>query len=256
MALPDGPGPDGPAVPDIGPDCPIRVERPSMRMEWNQLTFLHWDYDPEVVQALLPPGLRVDSHQGRAWVGLVPFLMVVAPPRGSAVPWLSYFCETNVRTYATAADGSRGVWFLSLDAARLPAVLTARLGYGLPYFWSAMSYHRAADVVAYRCRRRWPRPAAAPSLVRMRIGEAYRADELTPLDHFLTARWRLYSRGPRGLRSALAQHDPWSLHRAELIDLDDSLMAAAGLPAPSGPPRCHWSPGVAVRIGLPRRLAP
>ena len=88
---------------------------------------------------------------------------LVRAGRGGDVPWLSRFCETNVRTYVTAPDGSRGVWFLSLDASRLPAVVTARAGYQLPYFWSAMSYHRAGDVVAYRCRRRWPRPAPRPT---------------------------------------------------------------------------------------------
>jgi len=166
------------------------------------------------------------------------------------VPWLSYFCETNVRTYAVAPDGSRGVWFLSLDAARLPAVVAARAGYRLPYFWSAMSYHRTADVVAYRCRRRWPRPAADPSLVRMRIGEPYEPGELGPLDHFLTARWRLYSHSARGLRYALAEHEPWPLHRAVVIDLDDGLLAAAGLPAPAGAPNELVPPPV-LKAGPP-----
>ncbi|MFM9131644.1 MAG: hypothetical protein ACKORY_02765, partial [Actinomycetota bacterium] len=45
----------------------------------------------------------------------------------------------------------------------------------------------------------------------------------------------------------------WGLHRATLVSLDESLFAAAGLPAPSGDPHCMWSPGVPVRIGLPRR---
>ncbi len=249
---PPGPMPAGRA--DIGPNCPITVARAPMVMQWNQLTFLHWGYDPDVVQALLPPGLTVDTFDARAWVSLVPFLMVVRAGRGGDVPWLSRFCETNVRTYVTAPDGSRGVWFLSLDAGRLPAVLTARAGYQLPYFWSAMSYHRAGDVVAYRCRRRWPRPAAAPSLVRVRIGDPYQPGELGPKDHFLSALWRLYSTWRGGLRYALAEHEPWALHRAEVLDLDDGLMVAAGLPAPVGDPLCQWSPGVTVRVGYPHRV--
>ncbi len=62
----------------------------------------------------------------------------------------------------------------------------------------------------------------------------------------------------RGLRFALAQHGPWPLHRAELIELDDQLMEAAGLTIPThGPdatPIVHWSPGVQVRIGFPHAL--
>lgn len=251
---------DNPVVP---PSCPFEVAHPTMVHEWNRLTFLHWPVDPDQVQALLPPGLTVDTWDGRAWVGLVPFLMVVRPPRGhGAVPWLSRFCETNVRTYATAADGSRGVWFLSLDAARLPAVATARGAYGLPYFWSAMRHQESGSTVSYTCIRRWPGPRHATSHVRVRVGRPFEPGELTGLDHFLTARWRLYMHRPQlhaprrpaaPLRFALAQHAPWPLHRATVLDLDDTLVAAAGLQV-EGDPIVHWSPGTTVRIGFPHRV--
>lgn len=220
---------------------------------WDQLTFLHWDYDPDIVQRLLPEGLVVDTFDDRAWVGLVPFLMEVRLPRGPAIPWLSHFCETNVRTYVTAPDGTRGVWFLSLDAARFAAVATARTTYRLPYFWSDMSLDRTGDVWTYACRRRWPGPRGARSLVRVRVGDPYAPEELSDLEHHLTARWRLYSARRQGLRFALAEHAPWPLHRVDLLDLDDELVVATGLPTPRGEPICHWSPGVEVRIGLPTR---
>ena len=221
---------------------------------WDLLSFLHWGYDPEVVQALLPPGLVVDTFDDRAWVGLVPFAMEVRAPWGPTVPWLSHFCETNVRTYATAPDGTTGVWFLSLDAARLPAVVAARATYRLPYFWSQMSLEQSGDTFTYTCRRRWPGPRGARSVVKMRVGEQYLAEELGDFDHYLTARWRLYSHQRRGLRYALADHQPWPLHRAEVLDLDDSLITAAGLPQPEVDPICHWSPGVEVRIGYPHKV--
>ena len=208
------------------------------------------------MQALLPDGLTVDTFDDRAWVGLVPFMMQVRAPAGPAIPWLSHFCETNVRTYATAADGTRGVWFLSLDAARLPAVITARTTYRLPYFWSAMQLEQTETTFTYTCSRRWPGPRGARSRVKVRVGERFVDDELTALDHFLTARWRLYSARRRGTRYALAEHAPWPLHRAELLELDDELITAAGMPAPIGAPLLHWSPGVEVRIGLPGRVKP
>jgi uncharacterized protein YqjF (DUF2071 family) len=236
------------------PDCPIEVTRASMLHRWDRLTFLHWSYEPDVVQRMLPDGLVVDTFEDRAWVGLVPFQMQVRPPRGPAIPWLSHFPETNVRTYATAPDGTRGVWFLSLDAARMPAVLTARAGYRLPYFWSDMHIEEEGDTLTYTTRRQWPGPRGASSNVKVRVGQAYRPDELSEFDHYLTARWRLYSSRPGGLRFALAAHEPWPLHRVEVLELDDELVTAAGFPDPEGDPICHWSPGVEVRIGLPRTL--
>lgn len=238
----------------IGPSCPIEVRRASMIHRWDDLTFLHWSYPPDVVQRLLPDGLVVDTFDDRAWVALVPFRMEVRPARGPALPWISRFCETNVRTYATAPDGTRGVWFLSLDAARLPAVVTARSVYRLPYLWSSMTFDRTGDSVTYTSRRRWPGPRGASSSATIRVGERYEPEELGDLDHFLTARWRLYSPRRGGLRSALAEHAPWPLHRAELVHLDDELLEAGGLPAPAGDPICHWSPGVEVRIGIPGRV--
>jgi uncharacterized protein YqjF (DUF2071 family) len=45
------------------------------------------------------------------------------------------------------------------------------------------------------------------------------------------------------------------LRAARLLSLDEDLVEAAGLPAPAGPPLVHWSPGVTVRVGVPRRVA-
>src|SRR2546423_2489451 len=95
------------------------VRYPVMLQEWRHLTFLHWRYRPDVIQALLPAGLTVQTMDGSAWVGLIPFLMSgVRPPRVPALPWLSRFPETNVRTYVSGPDGGTGIWFLSLHAAR------------------------------------------------------------------------------------------------------------------------------------------
>src|SRR5262245_34843152 len=123
------------------------VRYPVMMQHWRRLAFLHWRYPPDVVQALLPEGLRVETFDGDAWVGLIPFLMAgVRLPRVPALPWLSRFAETNVRTYVTGPDGRSGIWFFSLDAARAPAVLAGRVGYGLPYEWSAMTVRVAGRV--------------------------------------------------------------------------------------------------------------
>lgn len=243
---------------DVGPGvCPDPVTRPIMRNWWEDLTFLHWRYPVAEVQRLVPPTLEVEAFDGAAWVGLVPFHMRVARPGGRSVPWLSELHETNVRTYVRSTDGQRGVWFFSLDAARLGAVLVARAAYRLPYMWSSMRVERQGTVLRYACRRRWPGPRGARSRVEVEVGEAIAPGALTELDHFLTARWGVFSPGGRErLRRAGADHPPWVLHRAEVRHLDDELVAASGLPAPSGAPLVHAAPVTDVLLGRPEMVPP
>ena len=232
---------------------PPQVRRPVMYQHWRHMTFLHWRYPVHAVQRLLPAGLRVQTFDGSAWVGLLPFLMDrVRAPGVPSLPWLSRFPETNVRTYVEAPDGSTGIWFFSLDAARLPAVLAARSGYRLPYFWSRMSVRADDGTYRYRSSRRWPGPSGARCDAAVRVGEPMPAGVQ---EFFLTYRFRLYTLIGGRLAYAFAEHPPWPLHSAELDQLDENLIAAGGLPAPAGEPLVHASPGVAVRIGMWHRLA-
>jgi uncharacterized protein len=229
---------------------PPRVARPVMYHHWNWITFLHWRYPPAVVQSLLPPGLTAETSGGAAWIGLTPFLMEgVRAPAVPAVPRLSRFGEINVRTYVRDGHSRSGIWFFSLDAARLPAVLAARAGYWLPYFWSDISVGVAGDRIGYRCRRRYPAYGARCS-AEVQLGPPLAEPECDALAHFLTARYRLFTVIAGRLAAAEAEHPPWPLRRAEVLRLDQDLVQRAGLPAPAGDPLAHGSPGVPVRIGM------
>lgn len=250
-----------------------RVRFEVMRMWWRDLTFVHVDYEPQVVQALLPDDLTVDTWpddagRERAWVGLVPFEMVVGTPGGLRLPVVGTFPETNVRTYVRDASGRPGVWFCSLEAGGLAATVTARFTYGLPYYWADMHIDRGrrapGAVWRYGSTRRWPRgrtpDGALPSHhSAVRIADPIEPSAVSDFEHFLTARWGLYSRFPsmttrRGVTLyAPVDHGRWPLYRAELLELDDQLLAAAGLPDPVNEPLVHWTPGTEVRIGRPRR---
>lgn len=236
----------------VSGSCPFTIERPTMTQRWAELTFVHWAFDPAVVSRLVPAHLRVEVLDGAAWVGLVPFRMHVATAGGREFRPVTTFCETNVRTYVVDAEGRPGVWFLSLDASRLGVVVVARARFALPYFWASMSLIRSGDEIDYRCRRRAPRPAAAESRLRVRVGAPLTAAELGPSEHSLTARWRMFSSARGRHRRAEVWHQPWPLHRADLLDVDDHLLTAAGLPQPTGAPLVHYSPGVNVRIGPQR----
>lgn len=236
-----------PAEP-VTPRTPRPVTRPTQVQRWEQLTFLHWPVDPALVAPYLPAGTRPDTMDGTSYVGLVPFRMVgVGPGRGPGVPYLGTFCETNVRLYSVDRAGRRGVVFVSLDAARLLPVLTGRLAVRLPYLWAAMRIRRNGDVLSYTSRRRGRATRAAGNRTVVRIGEPIARPG--PLEHFLTARWGLHV-GIRGRTRYLPnEHPQWPLHRAELLDFDDDLLSAGGLPQFDAPVSVLYSPGVPVRFG-------
>lgn len=230
--------------------CPDPVRLAVMRQQWLDLAYVHWRYDPAAVQMLLPDGLTVDTFDGSAWVGLIPFSMRgIGLGRGPAVPYLGTFAEVNVRTYVVA-DGRPGVWFFSLDVDRLLPALVARATYRLPYCWGRTLHVRDGDTLTTVVRRRWPE-RISDSLLTVRMGDPIAPADVDELDVFLTARWGLYSATRRGVRYAPVDHGPWPLRTAELVEVDESLVAAAGLPAPTGTPHVRCSDGVRVRIGLP-----
>ena len=121
-----------------------------MLQGWKNLASVHWRYRPADVQRLLPPAFTVDTFEGDALVGLIPFHMErIRIPRLPSFGPLSTFPETNVRTYIVDSRGRRGVWFMSLDVTRLIPALVARISYNLPYCWASMSIDRSASTVSY-----------------------------------------------------------------------------------------------------------
>lgn len=213
-----------------------------MRQTWRRLTFLHWPFSPDLIRPLIPPALELDTFDGAAWIGLVPFEIY-------GTPGLPYFPETNMRTYVVGPDGSRAVWFFSLEAARLAAVAGARIAYHLPYYWARMRVTSEHGVIRYQSRRHWPHDPGAITDIRIQPGEPFVADELTERDHFLTARYRLFTLVRGRLASARIEHPPWPLARATVLELKETLLQQIGLAAPSGNPLAHYSEEVNVRIG-------
>jgi uncharacterized protein YqjF (DUF2071 family) len=234
--LPGDPGPVRPE-PVTAEPLPTPAVAP-LGAAFTDVTFLHWPYEPAAVRPLLPPGIEPDTFDGAAYVGLVAFRMR---------SW-GEFRELNVRTYSVDSHGRRAVVFLAMEADRLPWVLAAR-ALGLPYCWSAVHVVRDVHLLDYSSSRRWPGRSGPTSRIRIRVGPPI---EGGPLEHFLTARWRLHHdiRGvPLATRLA---HNRWPLHAAHLVELHDDLIAATGLSAPvAAPVSALFSPGVRGRFGVP-----
>lgn len=209
------------------------------------------------MRPLVPVRLAIDTFEGEAFVGIVPFTMHGVRPRWAPpVPWLSKFHETNVRTYVHHDGRDPGVWFFSLDAANRIACWIARTFWHLPYHHARMSLEVGADgAVRYESHRR-----AAGARFRGTCRPTGEVHAAVPgsLEHFLAERYFLYAQHRDGtLRCGQVHHAPYPLQPATLEDAwDESLLAAAGIARPPGQaPLVHYATGVDVAVFGLRGLA-
>jgi uncharacterized protein YqjF (DUF2071 family) len=220
-------------------------------MEWHDLLFLHWPVRASVLRPLIPPLLELDTFDGSAWIGIVPFRMAgVHPHYIPALPRVSAFTELNVRTYVTAEE-KPGVWFFSLDAASATAVRAARLTFGLPYYDALMSCTRAEETVDYvstRVHRRSPR---AGFVARYRpVGPVTHAPSGT-VDRWLTERYCLYVWRGSTLWRGDIHHIPWPLQPAEAEIIQNSMLEPLRLTLPDVAPLLHFAPRLEVVAWMP-----
>ena len=207
---------------------------------------MHWPMAVESVRALVPGQLEIDLYDGQAYVSLIPFVILESRPRGLPRVLASRFLETNVRTYVKAAGGEAGIYFFSLDASSRLAVTFARLLYGLPYFPAEMSATTEGPRTEYAARRRGARQAELE--VGWILGNPCGSARVGTRDHFLIERYSLFVERGDAIYQGRVRHRPYPLRHVTITDLSETLLAAAGLPQPNGPPLCHYSPGVDVDI--------
>ena len=207
------------------------------RQTWHDLLFLHWPLPAQALAPLIPAPLQLDTRDGSAWLGLVPFWMSGVTLRGApAVPWLSAFIEMNLRTYVTHRDRP-GVFFLRMDASRALAVWAARFALGLPYVWSSMRVRqRDNGSVHYSSRR-----GAAAFEARYAPELPVRNAEPGSLEAFLTERYCLYTRHRDRLFRVDIHHAPWPLEPAVVEIRRNTIPESCGLPPQTTGPLAHLS---------------
>jgi uncharacterized protein YqjF (DUF2071 family) len=227
-------------------------ERPSglqlMRQHWGKLLFMHWPIDVKLLRPLIPAALEIDSFDGTAWIGVVPFTMWgIRASFLPTIPGTSAFHELNVRTYVTII-GIPGVWFLSLDAANRLAVWGARCFYYLPYFNAQMSLDQVGNTIDYCSTRRDSRGEPAELQTTWTIGESLPRSSPGSIEFFLTERYCLYSEHRGKLYRSQIHHQPWPLQKAEVSSLNSTMIECHGLPTAPGRPLLHYCEEISVDI--------
>lgn len=226
-----------------------------MKQSWHDLLFAHWSIPVATLRAAVPRTLEIDSFEGRAWLGIVPFRMSGVRPRWlPPVPGLSAFPELNVRTYVTR-EGRSGVYFFSLEARNPIAVAVARAWFHLPYFRARMSCEREGEWIRYASIRTH---SGAPSA---ELAGSYRPTggvfQALPeaLEHWLTERYCLYAALQDGrVWRADIHHRPWPLQVAQAAFERNTMARAHGFELPDEPPLLHFARRQDVVVWNPVRI--
>jgi uncharacterized protein YqjF (DUF2071 family) len=219
--------------------------RAVMHQRWDDLLFLHWRVAPGSISPHLPPGLSLDTFEGAAHVGLVAFRMNrVRPSFLPTLPWLSNFLELNVRLYVLNEQGEPGIYFLSLDCNRAPAVLIARTFFSIPYQHARMSFSEQNGEQSLECRRLGRSDFAhyiwrAPNSVAPAVPGT--------LEHHLVERYNFFTLRHRTLACGQVYHEPYKIGVPDLLQSSNAPLAWDGLSFITTPPDLmHYSPGVSV----------
>jgi uncharacterized protein YqjF (DUF2071 family) len=221
---------------------------------WNDLLFAHWHVPATDLARLLPEGLQIDTFQGSAWLGVVPFWMDRIKIRGvPPIPGVRSFPELNLRTYVRdPRTGAHGVYFFSLDASNLLAVGVARAFYHLPYYWAEMRVEQRSErEFAFYSRRRFVRRPVIFNARYRGLGPTRKLAESGSgtLEYFLTERYCLFScNGAGQLVRANIHHVPWPLEEAEAEIERNDLAEAIGIHLPEQEPVLHYSRRLAVYV--------
>jgi len=238
---------------------PLPTGHWAMSQRWNDLLFAHWPMRIAEIEQLLPDELEADVFQGSAWLGVVPFWMDKIQLRGlPPIPGARQFPELNLRTYVRdRRTGTPGVYFFSLDAGNLLAVMVARGFFHLPYYWAQMSMKplkfgsRGEREFAFYSRRLLSRRPVRFAARYRGLGPTFKLAQSRPgtIEYFLTERYCLFSGDSMGrLVRANIHHVPWPLEQAEAEIQYNDLPEHVGLRLPDTKPLLHYSRHLAVYV--------
>lgn len=184
--------------------------------QWDDLLFLHWPVPYEVLRPFVPEALELETYDGQAWVGVVPFHASKNRLRG--IPYsVASFLELNIRTYVRFYD-EPGVYFITLDANNKWVVAGARGLFSLPYVNARMNLTQKGKEISFKSQRYTNDGAKDFSIKYQPSSMPYYAKENT-LTYWLTERYCQYVfRGNNVLKGPIS-HQPWKLQDAE-VDIE------------------------------------
>lgn len=181
----------------------------TISQRWSHVLFLSFRCDPERIRQAVPSELEVDTHDGSAWLSIVPFRMSHIRFRFMPViPFVSLW-ELNLRTYVSY-KGQPGIYFFTLDTDNWLGQKIARYFFHLPYRFREMNGQASKGSYSFESQDSFKMEAE--------LGAAIKSDAL---DAWLVERYHLYTKTARNLYRGDVLHDPWQLRQVDGISYED-----------------------------------
>jgi len=224
----------------------LMPQRPhSFVQQWHHLSLLHWEVDPAPLIPYIPDGLELDLFENKAYVSVIPFMMVVVRPRlAVSISGISTFPEFNIRTYVKH-KGKAGVFFLTLDAQSRISCMYAPYFYGLPYRYAKGRLDIHGSSYSWMSKRVKGGQEIIGSCIGIGNTMLAKSDSL---DEFLFERSCLYTLLNNKLCIAYTHHNSWMFRKGKADLIPNTLTESYDLEISDllQPDLVHVSEGVLV----------
>lgn len=211
------------------------------KQNWVDLLFIHYPVAVEDLRPHIPEELEIDTYEGQAWVGIVPFLGAGNKARKfGRVLSADDFLELNVRTYVTY-KGVKAIYFITMDADSSMIVRTARSVTGLPYYKADMSMKAEKGRIKYESKR--THDGASKDSFSCSYAPASKPFTAKPdtLTHWLTERYALLKTKNGKVIKGPIHHEPWKLQKADLKIQKNDLLSFLPDQVKETKPLVHYS---------------
>ncbi|MGC4378649.1 DUF2071 domain-containing protein [Fictibacillus sp. Mic-4] len=212
-----------------------------MTQTWNDVIFAHWPISIDQLKDKVPPQLEIDTFEGRAWIGIVPFHITDFKVRDVfSIPFTDAFPEINLRTYVVY-DDKPGVYFFSLDAGHWMAARLARMFTPLAYHFAKIDVTKKDGEISYKSSRQGRNGGNGEFEGLFSPSSTNFQSEKGSLDEWLTERYCLYTSSGKNMYRIDIHHEKWELQKAEGEILAETLTSSHGIILPDEKPLLHYA---------------
>lgn len=129
-----------------------------MHAEWNDLLFINYEINPEILEKYVPEGTELDLWNGKCYISLIGFMFENVKVLGIKIPFHINFEEVNLRFYVKRfEDGvwKRGVVFVKEIVPKHAITFVANTLYNEQYQTLPMRHERTADADSQLFKYEW-----------------------------------------------------------------------------------------------------